>query len=131
MSQKVVVNGAAFNKAVVRQVNKFIKEVTRAIKREMQNLMRQPKSGRVYKYRGRSHRASAPGESPAIRSGKLFKSIRESFPNAQTGVIEVDAPYAGFLEQGTKFTARRPFVAPAIKTVREQIQRGGLKSLAD
>lgn len=129
---KVILNAAAFKQVVVKQAGRAIRGFTRGIVARMKALMRQPKTGRISTFRGRRHQASAPGEAPAIRSGRLFRSIRESFPDAQTGIIEIDTPYAAFLEQGTsRGLAPRPFVRPAIKTVREQFNRGGLKAIAN
>jgi hypothetical protein len=131
MKFTVIVDQAAFKKTVVKQSRKFIKGVMKAIIAQMRALMRQAKTGRVYAYRGKRYRASAPGEAPAIRSRMLFKSMRDYFADDQTGVIEVDTPYAALLEDGTKFMAPRPYARPAIKTVREQFQRGGLSGLAN
>jgi hypothetical protein len=35
--------------------------------------------------------------------------------NALVGTLEITAPYAGFLEHGTRRMAARPFIAPAIR----------------
>ena len=85
---------------------------------EMLEAMRGPKSGRTYKRRGGTHRASARGEAPAIDTGFLIGSISETFPSPTLGVLTVGAEYAGILED----VLHRPFVEPAIKDVLEQLQ---------
>lgn len=123
MTFTVIYNAAAFRRDVSRQASKFIKWITLAIKAKMIELMKLPKHGRVYVYRGRPYRASAPGEAPAIRSGRLMRSIKETFPKPLTGVIEVGAYYGVFLEFGTARIAPRPFARPAIKGVTSQFHK--------
>jgi hypothetical protein len=71
------------------------------------------------------HIASAPGEPPAILSGKLLRSFskRTIFSHGHTRIIahiENDAEYAGYLEYGTPWTGwggpvhPRPFMAPVM-----------------
>lgn len=70
-----------------------------------------PKTGIIY---GR-HQASAPGESPANRTGRLATSINfkdHSFNSLDFGA---DAPYSGFLEKGTAKIKPRPYLTRAIK----------------
>jgi hypothetical protein len=130
---KVIINQTAFRQTVVKQARKHIKGFMQAVIAQMRALMRQPKTGRVYRFRGRPHQASAPGEAPAIRSRRLSRAIRDFFADDQTGVIEVDTPYAQHLEYGAPRAnlEPRPFARPAIKTVRDQFNRGGLRGVAD
>lgn len=77
------------------------------------------KSGRVYKRRGVSHRASAPGEAPATDTGRLVNSViaypaaaeLESTVVAGRGTVQ----YAAMLEFGTRNMAARPFLFPALE----------------
>lgn len=63
------------------------------------------------KYRaptGGMHTASAPGSPPAVRTGTL----RDSWRPAVHGInpaIESNTPYAGYLEDGTRKMAARPY----------------------
>ncbi len=74
------------------------------------------RSGRLYKVRGRIVRASAPGEFPAKRTGGLARSANYSVRGASE--LEVGArsrfgkPIGEFLEFGTRFMDRRPFIEP-------------------
>ena len=76
--------------------------------RHLQRLITNPpKTGRFYG----KHQASAPGEAPANRTGRLAKSA--DFIVRGTSQLEVGekAPYAKFLEEGTKKMEPRPHVA--------------------
>lgn len=66
--------------------------------------MGEPKTGRQYG----KHRASAPGESPAIDSGNLVGSIQQIFPSTLEALVGTPVEYAIFLEQGTSRMAARP-----------------------
>lgn len=100
-------------------VSRRIRAYLREVKAEIERLMRQPKSGHFYKKpNGRLYRASAPGEAPAIRTGRLLRSVKEAFPSWTTGQITVDAEHADHLERGTvRGLAPRPYVRPALRTV--------------
>ena len=87
---------------------------------EIQRPMRGPKSGRVYRRKSVVHRASAPGEAPAIDTGILRFSIAvkigDSGLSATIGVHELTkVKYARPLEFGTQKMAARPFVFPALE----------------
>lgn len=90
-----------------------------------------PKSGRTY-YRPRPARgkyvASAPGQAPAIRSGNLFRN--EGLPRFVAPLtVErvIDTEYAAYLEDGVPGRlAPRPFIAPAIETVKQRFAAGQL-----
>lgn len=77
--------------------------------RHTKNLIRKPpKTGRLYRTGGRRIRASAPGEAPANRSGRLARSVGYK----ASGWIRVEfgdrALYGKFLEHGTMKMAPRP-----------------------
>lgn len=79
--------------------------------------LNEPKFGRTYKLARdgvrRLHRASAPGQSPAIDTGEYF----EAFDYEARGWTELefgnDAPHAEFLEDGTDNMEPRPGVINA------------------
>lgn len=85
------------------------------------------KRGRLYirkdaAGRRRRHIASAPGQSPANRSGFYRKSV--SYLNQTTQLIFGDsAPYAGHLEVGTLFIKARPGLGNAVAANDRNIQR--------
>lgn len=76
------------------------------------------KSGRTYRRRSVTHRASAPGEAPASDTGRLVNSIQayasgngEALTVAGRGTVM----YAPLLEFGTSKIAPRPFMVPALE----------------
>lgn len=94
--------------------------------------MAEPKSGRTYPRgavrRGkgekrrvvayRFHRASAPGEAPAIDTGHLVNSFFTKKLGRLVRIIGVNAEYAAALEFGTERIAPRPYLRPALNAVR-------------
>lgn len=70
----------------------------------------------------RRHRASAPGQSPANRTGFYRKSV--GFLNQTTQLVFGDsAPYAGHLEVGTLHMKARPGLGNAIASNERNIMR--------
>jgi len=97
------------------------------LKRE---LMKKNKTGRIYRNgrtktgRKRRHRASAPGETPANRSGNYRRNVGYQIrgsENMQFGVRE-GAPYAEFLEEGTSRMDPRPGVGNTVKDTEKDAQ---------
>lgn len=86
------------------------------------------RSGRWYG----NHRASAPGEPPAIDQGLLANTIGVSsvpgVDNDLAAMVVANADYAPHLEFGTSRMAPRPFFRPAFERAREGFERA-LRSL--
>lgn len=81
-----------------------------------------PKTGRIYRRRGITHQASAPGEPPASDTGRLVQSARTLYDTtALTGIVNWSTEYAGFLEFGTSRMAPRPYARPALANCEGQI----------
>jgi HK97 gp10 family phage protein len=82
-----------------------------------------PKTGRIYRRRGVSHQASAPGEAPASDTGRLVQSGRAEYdqPNL-TGYATWSTRYAPYLEYGTENMEPRPFARPALNNMRDAIR---------
>ncbi len=59
------------------------------------------------------HRASAPGEAPAIDTGYLVNTIQTRKTGTGSAQVSVGADYAAPLEFGTRKMAARPFLRPA------------------
>jgi hypothetical protein len=100
--------------------------------------MQEPKSGHIYNVRKRkynkktktvktfksmkAHQASAPGQAPAVDTGRLIASIMP-VTKQETGhaTIAVMCNYAEALDKGTTRMRARPFSEPAINKSRPVI----------
>ena len=105
-----------------RQASGTIKKLAFDIEGEMKRLMSLPKSGRFYKVskRGALHQASAPGEAPAVDTGNLRAGIKTDEVTPILFEVRVAAEYASYLEYGTRRMLPRPYVAPAIETIKSR-----------
>lgn len=81
-----------------------------------------PRGGRQYG----SHKASAPGEPPAIDTGFLINSIQTSnLPHGSK--VFVGAEYGEGLEYGTRKIMPRPFFEPSVKAGADYLKRNMAK----
>lgn len=82
-----------------------------------------PKSGRVYRRRGVSHQASAPGEAPASDTGRLVQSGRTELSQEQLlASVIFSTEYAAALEFGTPRILPRPYARRSLEEKREEIE---------
>lgn len=68
---------------------------------------------------------SSPGSAPAVVTGELDASIRAekvSGGNNPTYSIEASAGHAGYLEKGTRHMAKRPYIYPAMRRMRNKLR---------
>lgn len=97
-------------------MRKALHDIGEDVKREIKRLIKYPpKSGRVYTIRGRKHQASAPGEAPANRTGKLMKSASYRVRNHEEMEVGLTASYANYLETGTRKMKPRPYLTRAVE----------------
>lgn len=115
---------------IKNESSKIVRKFLFDIERRMKISLTGPKSGKLYKRRGktrrggqRSHRASAPGEPPATDTGFLLNGIRARMESLTRGVITIAAPYALWLEEGTRFMEPRPYIRPAIDGALERVNK--------
>lgn len=85
--------------------------------REVKRLMREPKHGRHWP--GLPRRSSAPGEAPAVQSGRLIRAVglevvREGDRWVALAGVRRDVDYAVALEFGAARLAPRPAWRPAL-----------------
>ena len=75
------------------------------------------------------HRASAPGDPPTVRTGRLRRGIQMARPARKRAatrigwVIGVNVKYAPYLEFGTMSIKPRPFVKPVMAKMKELAPR--------
>lgn len=112
------------------------------IQNEAKDSMRKSKGGKTYrrgsikrKRKGQNvvvgskfHRASAPGEPPAVDTGRLIASINHKITNkgltATIGVHDITkVKYGKFLEYGTARIKARPWLFPALEKKRKDIEK--------
>ncbi len=126
MQAEILFNDRAFSVLVEDKAASIIRKALPAMRLEMQRRFLLPKSGKFYS-RGKSqgggrafrgggrYQASAKGEAPAVRSGRLFNSIKDNYPSKTEGTLTIDAPYAAYLEPPAPLD--RPFALVSAETV--------------
>jgi HK97 gp10 family phage protein len=72
---------------------------------------------------GKNHVASNPGEPPNADTHFLDRSIEATLTGPVSAESSANAPYAAALEFGTSRMAERPFMRPAAKTVRKEVDQ--------
>lgn len=70
---------------------------------------------------GAGHVPSAPGEPPNWDTGTLAGAIEARKTGLVTAETSSNAPYALFLEKGTRRMAERPYMVPATRNSRAKI----------
>ena len=87
-----------------------------------------PGQGRIYQT-GRktkphdTHQASAPGDAPAVDTGRLRQSIGVQRVGEGHYRVGTNVQYAPLLEFGTRRMAARPFIRPSLEKVRARVRR--------
>jgi len=149
MARKAAVSlkwhGAQFLHVLDDEIKGIIVRTTRRYQRILQDMMRGPKTGAIYRVaktptKGdrkagrsfRSHQASAPGEPPGIWFGRLRQSIVSEMNRIAVGVWETvvgtsikpepgeERSYPQMLEEGTVNMEPRPMWRPALEQVRSE-----------
>jgi len=100
------------------RIGKVVRAAAFNINERAQASFREPKTGRLYG----AHRASAPGQAPAIQFGTLAASYRvipiDHF-HAAVASSDEKAPY---LEFGTRHMEPRPHLGPAAALERDAFE---------
>lgn len=109
-----------FRRGVTRGWDRSGRVLVNSAKKEIKDGL---KTGRIYHIRGRRHRASAPGETPANLSGNLRRSIGYEARGWNQMEFGADAEYAGFLEEGTRKMKKRPTLGNTFRKEQGRIQR--------
>ena len=89
--------------------------VTKTMKEGIKN---PPKTGRIYRYKGRKHQASAEGQYPANRSGTLRRSVFYRVESWRKLTVGAEAEYAIFLEENLN----RPFLHLSLEKTKKQVR---------
>lgn len=113
---------AELEKALAELLEREAKNVLARIR----SAMRSPKTGKIYITKYGTYQASAPGEAPARKSGRLLGSLRARKSNRGLRIrITAEVAHGKFMEYGTKKKLRkgyeiapRPFMGPAKEQAR-------------
>lgn len=97
-----------------RAVAFWLAKVAKNAERVFKAGMRGGHSGKIYYRRGKYHQASAPGEYPAVESGRLIASMR-SHSTINEAQIGTNMPYSRWLRTGTRHMARRKMSDNALR----------------
>ena len=123
----------ALSPAVLKAVEEATKFSVLDVETEAKRMVqRGPASGAVVqKYQPRRvHRQSAPGQPPATDTGFLVANITHEIDRDKLGGKVVSrAGYSVFLEFGTRAMAARPFLLPALRSMRKRIRKRYTKAL--
>ena len=104
---------------ITRELAVGANDIRNTIIRSMKDTKRAPWS---YKRGRKKHYPSAPGEPPAIDFGELVRSIMFDVRSMEIEIGSwAGAPYAEFLETGTKKMKARPWLDPAVEKHRQAI----------
>ena len=119
MANKVVWHGARVMAEIGKQTNAIVAKAALEVRKEAQDSMERPKTGRTYRLplSKATYRASAKGEAPAARLGTLKASVLAHAVAAGRWRIESNLDYALGLEMGTRKVKARPFLRPALDKV--------------
>lgn len=98
-----------------RQASNVVRTAGRRVEQISKASMSGAKHGRVYRRGKRTHRASAPGEAPAVDTGKLKNSIETKMVTPLRAQVIASAKYAIILETKMK----RRFFKPAVEQIRD------------
>ncbi len=137
--------------ALIEAFKTIVAETVRDMEADIKEQMRAPKSGRIYTRNNgqraarvknglgvrehktaahgfrraapgqRFHRASAPGESPAIDRGTLINSLHITGEGLHARIE--GSEILRLLDEGTRHIAPRPFVRPAIERARPMLEK--------
>jgi len=121
------------NRAFFKGINRAFNIMGKEIDRERRRLILEPpKTGRIYRIRGRTHQASAPGEAPANLTGGLVRSGDHKVSGLflRGGEKKVNGKdYPKFLEYGTSKMSPRPHVIKAINSKRRDTRLALLEAV--
>lgn len=118
-------NTAGALDAVQRGASRGVTMAANDLRNEiLRRIMRDPKTGRIYKRRGVEHQASAPGEAPASDAGALVRGITvvvDVTAERITARVNSGAEHAPDLEFGTPTMEPRPVMRTTLAAMQAAI----------
>jgi len=120
-------NRAAVEMRIASEAKSRVERAAELVRGEAMNLMSGPKRGRRYKVpgtKGAWYTASAPGEAPAVPTGRLKGSIVREVRVTESETVALVGTalrYGAELEFGNRRVQPRPWLLPAFNNMRDQI----------
>lgn len=120
-------NRAAVELRIAGEARIRMERATELVRGEALRLMSGPRTGLRYRVPGTAvwYTASAPGEPPAVRTGRLRGSVNRDVTSTATetiGVVGTTLNYGAFLEFGAPPNLRpRPWLWPAFTNTRRAV----------
>jgi hypothetical protein len=123
-------HGEEFDREIDKLIRKKVVALAQRYMRLLHELFRSAKHGRIYEHGSVTHRASAPGEAPAIDTAALAKSptfvvekdgddwAATIGPSVESGRADV----AEYLEFGTARIEARPAWRPALEQLKQEAE---------
>lgn len=100
----------------------------------MRRTLSQPGRGRLYARGTVTHRASAPGQAPAVDTGQYRASWRHRSQGIGSanpgGALYTEQRRAPFLERGTRTMAARPHAGPVAEMMARDFRRNSVGALS-
>lgn len=116
-------NIPALIRKVRRNAARVVTKSAARIEADVKQGMAEPKSGHTYRRKaGKTHTASAPGESPAIDDSNLVNSVSVADVDETTKAVGASAEQALVMELGGAHVAPRPFLGPAFEREAPQFE---------
>lgn len=102
-SKSVLIDLKYMNRRMKKGAKEAMHDIGVVVGRENKRIQTSgARTGRVYMIKGKRHKASAPGEPPKKRTGRLYKSYDYRVSSWHTMRVGEEAPYAKYLEDGTR-----------------------------
>lgn len=108
---------------IERAASALVRRTAHDIESDVKAQMAAPKHGRTYTRRGKTHRASAKGEAPAIDTGAEANSITVANDGLFASVVGTADETAIYLEEGTATIDPRPAFKDAGKRAENTFRR--------
>lgn len=103
-----------------------MEDATMTVRNKSLEVLSGTRSGRTYIIPGTNvtYTASAPGEPPAVQTGRLRQSVATEISNdGMVGKVGTDLEYGRELEQGRSNMAPRPWLKPSFEQSENEIKQ--------
>lgn len=124
MTDPIKWNGATISSKIGRAAMRGVAiGISMVEQRAVSLVLGTTKSGAVYRRRGVTHQASAPGEPFASDTGSTINHRRIEFDDGSLSArLIFDTPVAAYLEFGTRKMEPRPFARRALAETRTMVE---------